>query len=95
MCKVKFGLGGNPFNNKKARITGVLARHCHCEMVEGEKRGETKKVIKTNLEFLPEVAAGAPDVEAEEGAEPVVARVFSDAEPGTDTAAWEDAADVF
>ena len=43
LCKVKFGIGANPYNNKKARVAGVLAKHCHVELLERTKQGESNK----------------------------------------------------
>ena len=38
----------NDFNQKKAKITGVLTKHCWIEMLEGPQEGVTKKIVKGN-----------------------------------------------
>ena len=101
MCKVKFGTGSNPFNNKKARVSGVLAKHCHVEFLEGDKQGQTKKIVKGNLELFVEGAeAGAtPGADVGESTVTVADATASDEEPlapgGADSVGWQDAADVF
>ena len=92
IVKVKFGSGSNMMNGKKAKITGVLASHCHVEFIEGEALGISKKVTKANLTLAQEEAtlplAEAETLEAADDA--------TSATGGTDTVdAWQNAEDVF
>ena len=88
---VKFGTGNNPYNNKKARVTGVLQKHCHVMFMEGPGQGESKKIVKENLTPLEDEAPAAAAAEEipQEAAEGAAAAL-------TDTdAMWEDAGNVF
>ena len=79
-------------NGKKAKITGVLASHCHVEFIEGEAQAISKKVAKANLTLAQEEAT-LPLTEAEtlEAADDATS-----ATGGTDTVdAWQNAEDVF
>ena len=100
---VKFGTGNNPFNNKKAKVTGVLAHHCWLEFVEGTKQGITKKIIKTNLTPVEPQGIAQPSsvtVASDPGDgddAPLVggAATAATGAPSAEDTAWNAAEDVF
>ena len=99
---VKFGSGNNAFNNKKAKVTGVLSHHCWVEFLEGPKQGTAKKIVKTNLtQVEPQGSVQPPSCTAsDEGDGDDAPRVGGAATaatgaPSADDTAWNAAEDVF
>ena len=86
---VSFGRGDNGYNGATALVTAVLTHHCWVSFLDGPKKDEKKKVVKTNLkpkvQELPATGGTAPP---EEVAPPPV----EDADEHDD---WSDARDVF
>ena len=98
---VTFGRGDNDFNQKKAKITGVLIQHCWVEFLEGPAKGTKKKLLKASLKRVAQEQPQAQGSDAEptpmevpgelaEGAEQEDADGLSNTE-----IAWKSAEQVF
>jgi len=89
---VTFGRGDkNPYNNKKAQVTKVLAKDCWVKMLEGPEQGTDKKFKTASLKVAAQPATQA--VQEVAGAEDGDATAAE--EEGETQAAWGLAADVF